>query len=81
MCSVAQSCLSLLDPTDCSLSGFSVHGISQSRILKCLPFPPLGDLPNPGTEPISPMSPVFQADSLSLSHWGCLYIYIYISPL
>ena len=34
MCSVAQSRLSLCDPTDCSLSGFSVRGISQSSILK-----------------------------------------------
>ena len=35
--------------------GFSVHGISQARILKLgLPFPPLGDLPDPAIEPKSP---------------------------
>ena len=33
-CSVAQSCLTLCDPMDCSLPGFSVHGISQARILE-----------------------------------------------
>ena len=31
---VAQSCLTLCDPTDCSPPGSSVHGISQSRILE-----------------------------------------------
>ena len=30
---VAQSCPTLCDPTDCSLPGSSVHGISQARIL------------------------------------------------
>ena len=31
---VAQSCLTLSDPMDCSLPGFSVHGIFQARILE-----------------------------------------------
>ena len=31
---VAQSCLILCDPMDCSLPGSSVHGISQARILQ-----------------------------------------------
>ena len=30
---VAQSCLTLCDPMDCSLPGSSVHGIFQARIL------------------------------------------------
>ena len=30
---VTQSCLILCDPMDCSPSGFSIHGISQARIL------------------------------------------------
>ena len=30
----AQSCLTLWDPTDCSPSGSSVHGILQTRILE-----------------------------------------------
>ena len=33
-----------------------VHGIFQARILDGLPFPPPGDLPNPGIEPKSAAS-------------------------
>ena len=32
MCSVAQSCLTVCDPVDCSSPGSSVHGIFQARI-------------------------------------------------
>ena len=31
---VVQSCPTLSDPMDCSLSGFSVHGIFQARVLE-----------------------------------------------
>ena len=31
---VAQSCLTLSDPMDCSLPAFSVHGIFQARVLE-----------------------------------------------
>ena len=34
------------------------------------PFPPPGDLPDPGIRPVSPVSPALQADSLLLSHRG-----------
>ena len=30
VCPIAQSCPTLCDPMDCSLLGFSVHGISQA---------------------------------------------------
>ena len=33
-----------------------------------LPFPSPGDLPDPGIEPASPVSPAWQADCLLLSH-------------
>ena len=36
---VAQSCLTLSDPMDCSLPGSSVHGIFQARVLEWLPLP------------------------------------------
>ena len=49
-CSVAQSCLTLCDPMDCSPPGSSVRGILQARILECLPCPPPGDLPDSGIE-------------------------------
>ena len=32
---VAQSCLTLCNPTDCSPPGSSAHGILQARILDC----------------------------------------------
>ena len=41
------------DPIDCSLPGFSVHGILQARILKWVAVPPPGDLQDPGIEPVS----------------------------
>ena len=31
---VAQSCLTLSDPTDCSLPGSSAHGTFQARVLE-----------------------------------------------
>ena len=31
---VVQSCLTLCDPMDCSLSGSSIHGIFQARVLE-----------------------------------------------
>ena len=31
---VAQLCLTLRDPMDCSLPGYSTHGISQARVLE-----------------------------------------------
>ena len=34
VCSVAQLCLNLCDPIDCSPPGSSVHGIFQARILE-----------------------------------------------
>ena len=33
-CQVAQSCLTLSDPMDCSLPGSSIHGNSQARVLE-----------------------------------------------
>ena len=41
-----------------SLPGSSVHGILQARVLELgLPFPSPEDLPNPGSETSSPVSP------------------------
>ena len=60
---VAQSCLTLCDPMDCSLSGFSVHGIFQARILEWVAISFSRDLPDPG---IKPGSPALQADAFTL---------------
>ena len=42
---VAQSCLTLCDSMDCSLSGSSVHGIFQARILEWVAISFSRDLP------------------------------------
>ena len=39
LCLVAQSCPTLCDPVDCSLSGSFVHGILQARILEWIAIP------------------------------------------
>ena len=36
---IAQSCLTLCDPIDCSTAGLSVHGILQARILEWVAIP------------------------------------------
>ena len=40
-------------------------GFSRQEYWRGLPCPSPGDLPNPGIEPASPVSPALQADSLS----------------
>ena len=47
--------------------GSSVHGISQARRLEWVAISFSGSYPDPG---MVPMSPVYQADSLPLSHLG-----------
>jgi len=42
---------------DCSPPGSFVHGILQAGILEWVAIPPSGDLPDPGIEPVSLMSP------------------------
>ena len=68
--SVAQSCLTLCEPMDCSPpgscpwdspgknTGVGCHALLQE------------DLSEPGIEPTFPESPALQADSLLLSPWG-----------
>ena len=64
MCLVTQSCLTLCNPTDCSLPGSSVHGVLQARILEWVAMP----CSKPGIEP---RSPTWQADLFyHLSHQG-----------
>ena len=59
---VAQLCLTLCDPMDCT-----VHGILQTRILEWVAFLFSRDLLNPGIEP---RSPALQADSLPAESQG-----------
>ena len=45
-------------------------GFSRQEYWSGLPCPPPGDLPDSGTEPMSPVSPAMQVDSLPLSQPG-----------
>ena len=47
----------LCNSMDCSPPGSSVMGFSRQEYWSGLPFPPPGDLPDPGLEPASLMSP------------------------
>ena len=73
MYSVTQLWLTLCDPLDCSPLGSSVHEIFSGKNTGAgCHFLLQGDFSNPGIEPMSPASPVLQADSLPLSHQGSL---------
>ena len=58
---VAQSLLTLCNPTDCSPPGSSLHTDSPGKNTGVGGHTPPGDLPNPG---IKPSSPKLQMDSL-----------------
>ena len=45
-------------------------GFSRQEYLSGLPCPPPGDLSDSGIEPMSPVVPALQEDSLLLRHWG-----------
>ena len=57
LCSCSSVMFDSLQTHGLYLPGSSFHGILQARILSGLPFPPLKELPNPGTKPVSPASP------------------------
>ena len=66
-----QLCPTLCDNMDCIPPGPSVHGILQARYCSGLPCPPPGDLPDPGIEPTSLISPALAGRSLPLvPSWG-----------
>ena len=52
-CLIAKSCLSC-HSMDYSPPGFSVHGISQARILEWVVISYSSNLPNPGIKPACP---------------------------
>ena len=79
---VTQSCLTLSDPMDCSLPGFSVHGIFQARVLEVGAIAFSADKGDTGSvrglggfymlqsnyARVPAIKPVFQQLSLELSH-------------
>ena len=52
-------------PWTVALQGPLSMGFPRQEYWSGLPFPPPGDLADPGIEPASPVSPALQADSLS----------------
>ena len=68
VCARSLGCfLTLCDPMDCSPPGSLGHGIFQARILKWLPLPTPGDLPDPSIEPTSLASPALAGGFFSTS--------------
>ena len=53
----AQSSPTPCNPMDCKLQAALSMGLSRQEHWGGLPCPPPGDLPDPGTEPVSLMSP------------------------
>ena len=62
------SYLTLCNPMDCSLPGSPVHGILQARILEWVVMPFSRDLPDPGVEPASFMSPALAGGFFATRH-------------
>ena len=62
---VAQSCLTLRDPMDCSLPGSSVHGIFQARVLEWVP------LPSPAPSTFITQRTIITRENIFPSHAGC----------
>ena len=54
-CFVTKSCLALWDPMDCGPPGFSVHVISQARVLARVVISSSKGSSDPGIEPASPV--------------------------
>ena len=76
---VAQSCLTLRNPTDCSPPGLSIHGIFQARVQEWVPLPSpiMLALPNYKTVKNQPSSVTQLCPTLrplGLQHASCLSI-------
>ena len=73
--SVAQSCLTLWNPIDCSLPGSSVHGIFQVRILGWVAISSSrGSSPSRDWTHVSWICCICLADSFLLSHLWSPYV-------
>ena len=57
----------LCDPIECILPGSSVNRFSRQEFWSGFPCPPPEDFPNPGTEPVSLMSPALAGGFLTAS--------------
>ena len=75
---VMHTCPTLCDPMDCSSPGSSVHGILRQEYWSGLPCPPPGDLPNPGTEPVSCRSYISRQVLYRCTTWEDLHTFMVI---
>ena len=66
---VAKSCTTLATSWTVAHQAPLSMGFSREEYWSGLPFPSLGDLPDPG---IKPKSPALQADSLSTELWSLI---------
>ena len=69
-CSVAQSCLTVCNPVDCTPPGSSVHGILQARKVEWVPMPSSRGSSQPRGRTLVSCLWHWQVDSLSLCHLG-----------
>ena len=81
LCSVAQLCPALCDPMDYSPPWTLSMGFFRHQYWSRSPFLSPKDLPHPGIEPVSLMSPALQADYLPAEPSGKpIFIHMYIQP-
>jgi hypothetical protein len=59
-----QSCPTLCNPMDCSPPAPLFMGFSRQEYWSGLPFPPQGNLPDPGIKSMFPETPVLEVVSL-----------------
>ena len=67
-----RSCPTLVTPCTVVYQAPLSMGFTRQQYWSGLPFPSLGDLPNPG---IKPRSPVLQADSIMDEYYSCVCVY------
>ena len=70
VCSVAQSHLTLCNIMDCSLSGSSIHGILQARILEWVVISSSRGFPDPGIELMSPAITTVRPINITISSYS-----------
>ena len=72
---VAQLCLTLRDPMDCSLPGFSVHGIFQARVLEwvAISFSRGSFRPRDRTQVSCIAGRCFTVWATREAHWGAFF--------
>ena len=81
-CQCAQLCLTLCSPMDCSLSGFSAHGIVPARMLEWVAISSSRGSSQPRNRTWVSWVSCLQADSLplSLQQIACRFLVICESP-